>query len=480
MVARGTELRMCSVTFCRTSNTVPSLGTPSHNNHHLSRHSMSRPSNTVDLFRIESGMLNASDSFHDDEEDSVARIGETLEDRTRLMSDEHHYDKRGECDASSSSSLAERLKQKARKALSSSSSGLPQCTACTIRILASAALLTGILLLVGRPHLSSHPEVDPPRPASVKRPPPRPTLHTLIGDFKTDVKANVQWLLDFAIIGHSKCATTTQQLWLRNHPEIVMHDYEVHSLRQGRPAELVSLLYTLPESSETVQRPKHGYKEPNDIRSPVALHSIRQYWPNTKLILGVRHPVKWFESYYNYNSRRNQTLPPAEEMIGKRLPDHAKFHLHLSQLGKTTLKDARERELLGRPISGSGWTDDTPVPRMRNKVFLYETSQPFDSREGRDVVYREDLAHFLDLTIPLKPIRVRTKQSPNYHYAIDICDSRFQTLRAQLVEDGRIAAEWITDYFLKDPDVTVSSPDHFVELLQSWSRDPCDATAGGS
>ena len=259
-----------------------------------------------------------------------------------------------------------------------------------------------------------------------------------------------------------------------------MHDYEVHSLRQGRPAELVSLLYTLPESSETVQRPKHGYKEPNDIRSPVALHSIRQYWPNTKLILGVRHPVKWFESYYNYNSRRNQTLPPAEEMIGKRLPDHAKFHLHLSQLGKTTLKDARERELLGRPISGSGWTDDTPVPRMRNKVFLYETSQPFDSREGRDVVYREDLAHFLDLTIPLKPIRVRTKQSPNYHYAIDICDSRFQTLRAQLVEDGRIAAEWITDYFLKDPDVTVSSPDHFVELLQSWSRDPCDATAGGS
>jgi hypothetical protein len=303
---------------------------------------------------------------------------------------------------------------------------------------------------------------------------PVPDLHTLIGDFEASVRGNVSWLMDFAIIGHSKCATTAQQNWLRQHPEILMHDREIHSLKNGRPAEMVSLLYALPVArgpGQLLQR--RGYKAPNDIRSPEALQSLRTYWPDVRLVIGVRHPVKWFESFYNYNTRQvdrgkngSHHFGPADVM---NIPDHAQFHLHLSQLGKTNVLDPGEQELLGPRVS------EQPAA-MRNKVFLYEVSQPFDSREGRDGQYRRDLQQFLGLSAPLQPIAVRDRRGSNYHYAIDICERKYKYLRHRLIEDGRIAAEWIVRYFLPHPDVTVSSPDHFRETLQSWSIDPCTST----
>lgn len=124
----------------------------------------------------------------------------------------------------------------------------------------------------------------------------RPPLHKLIGDFQKNITGDVQSLMDFAIIGHSKCATTAHLRWIRDHPQVTMYNKEVHSLRYGRPAEMASLMYAMPAGDY-----KRGYKAPNDIRTPSALDSLRTYWPRTKLVIGVRHPVKWFESYYNYN-----------------------------------------------------------------------------------------------------------------------------------------------------------------------------------
>ena len=299
----------------------------------------------------------------------------------------------------------------------------------------------------------------------------RPILEDLIGDNDTDVKTDVQFLLDYAIIGHSKCATSAQQKWLRQHPEILMYDHEVRSLKHSKPAEMVRLMYDLGgwEPNNKTDRPiKRGYKAPNDIRSPALIY-LHQYWPRTKLIVGVRHPVTWFESYYNFNSRQGgHPMGPAENLIGDKLPDHARFHVHLSRLGKTPLADPRERELLGA-------SDNDPPVRMENPVFLYDVSQPFDAREGRDEIYRKDLQEFLDLTAPLPPIKTRSKTSSrNYHYAIDICEEKYRELRAQLVEDGTTAAAWIAEYFLPLADVTVSSPQHFQETLNSWSTDPCD------
>lgn len=121
-----------------------------------------------------------------------------------------------------------------------------------------------------------------------------PQLSSLVNS-NGKIIGDVQFTLDFAIVGHSKTGTTAQMNWLADHPEVQMYHHEVHSLKNGRPEELVELLYELPQGPQY----QRAYKSPNDILSTKAMDAIYQYWPKTKLICGIRHPVKWFESYYN-------------------------------------------------------------------------------------------------------------------------------------------------------------------------------------
>jgi len=251
-----------------------------------------------------------------------------------------------------------------------------------------------------------------------------------------------------------------------------MYNHEIHSLRFGKSAEMVSYMYSLPEGTHY----KRGYKAPNDIRTPVALDLLRRYWPKTALIIGLRHPVKWFQSFYNFNMRQHdgapggKELPPAEMMVGAKLPDHFRYHNHLALLGNTNVTDPEEMKLLG----STGKTVVQPL-MMTNPVFLFEVSQPFDERDGRDEQYRKDLSDFIGLSVPLSPIpKEEGRTSRNYNYAIDICDEKYRSLREELLEVGTNAATWIRSYFMTLPDVMVSSPEHMHELLSSWSVDPCD------
>jgi hypothetical protein len=38
---------------------------------------------------------------------------------------------------------------------------------------------------------------------------------------------------------------------------------------------------------------------PGDITQEHVLDYYRKYFPKTKLIVGVRHPIRWFESLYS-------------------------------------------------------------------------------------------------------------------------------------------------------------------------------------
>jgi len=106
----------------------------------------------------------------------------------------------------------------------------------------------------------------------------RPPFSDLIGDNNTNITGDVQFLLDFAIIGHAKTGTSALLNWLCSHEEVQMHYGEKHSLKNNKPAELVSLLYDLPPG-------KRGYKAPNDIRRQALLNALHSYWPYTKLSL---------------------------------------------------------------------------------------------------------------------------------------------------------------------------------------------------
>jgi hypothetical protein len=298
----------------------------------------------------------------------------------------------------------------------------------------------------------------------------RPPLHTLISDFKKDITGDVEFLLDFAIVGHPKTATSFTMDWLVSQDEIQMISHEINSLRMDKPAELVSQLYTLPAGNTY----KRGYKNPRDLFSIEALDSIAQYWPDCKLVVGLRHPVSWFESFYNFRVRRGFTMPPADSYIGK-CPENShgvcteegNFHLHLNLLGKTN-RTAEEMKLL-KPLPSVAPT----LAPLHNQVFLYELSQLGDEDEARACKYRRDLGSFLGLKHELSPIAL-DHESRNYHYDIDICEDRYRPLRLALMDIAKPASEWIRTYFLQSPEVVVSSPEFFNDLLLEWMEDPCD------
>lgn len=130
----------------------------------------------------------------------------------------------------------------------------------------------------------------------------RPKLGTMI----VQIIGDVDWLMDFAIIGFAKTGTTMLTRWLAEQPEIAMHPKEVHFLTTGQPAEMARHLYRLQPAKVTAKR---GYKAPRDVADPNVLDLLDQYWPQAKLIVGLRHPVEWFQSLYNFKLRANITMP---------------------------------------------------------------------------------------------------------------------------------------------------------------------------
>jgi hypothetical protein len=289
--------------------------------------------------------------------------------------------------------------------------------------------------------------------------------NTIIGD--------VQHLLDFAIIAHPKCMTSSMMLWFHQHEEMRIADYEVRFMKNDQPGELVKMLYNYSDGIK-------GYKAPRDLHRLNVLSYFRTHWPTTKLIVGIRHPVLWFQSFYNFKRKGGFDLPPAETMAKDTayFVGRITYHFNLALLGKTPLSSRDELSLLGpefQKVAGL-------VPKMENKIFLYDISQPADKNETRKLLFRKDLSDFLGLKKPLDtdPPRENTQEdgledSPEDYEEIDICDQKYKKLRAKLMEISIPASKWIREYFMDHPDVTISSPDRFRQVLETWSEDPCNS-----
>jgi hypothetical protein len=280
-----------------------------------------------------------------------------------------------------------------------------------------------------------------------------PMLETLVGSMQCKIIGDVQPLLDFAIIAHPKTATSNMQHWFRLHPEIQMHEFENHALAKGKPAELVANLYDL-KPGWTYKR---GYKAPRDLIIRGSLLAIATYWPKTKLIVGIRHPVLWFESFYNFRVHNGYNMPPPETLIGKLkrgmvgvATDESKFHLHLDNLGKTS-HSPEELKFLS-------WGNERKsiLPRMKNPVFLYEVNQLRDANETRAAIFSSDMRRYLGLENDFQPIL--TKRGPKYIKTIEICEPKHKVLRQELMKNANESSTWIRKYFLQNSEVTVSSP----------------------
>jgi hypothetical protein len=108
-----------------------------------------------------------------------------------------------------------------------------------------------------------------------------------------NITADISDLLQFAIIGFGKCASTTMRDWLNTHPRLqCYYPHEVLDLMQHDVRQLLSRLYSMPPGANFLR----GFKSPVDLSIRHVMEYYGKYFYKTKLIVGLRHPVHWFES----------------------------------------------------------------------------------------------------------------------------------------------------------------------------------------
>ena len=183
-------------------------------------------------------------------------------------------------------------------------------------------------------------------------------------------------------------------------------------------------------------------------------------------------------------------MPPAETLIGRCLKgwnnvctNRANSHVFLSNLGKTNITtNMEEMDYVDVQMR----TAIDPIQTNRN-VFLYEVSQLSDKDTKRSLQFQQDLQHFLHLKQPIPPLiwyrpgqnRITTDNTNNTTHVsrsntIDICDGRYNAIRAILLHHSKQASRWIRKYFIHAEGVVVSSKSYFENsVLQRWEIDPC-------
>lgn len=228
---------------------------------------------------------------------------------------------------------------------------------------------------------------------------------------------------------------------------------------------------------------------------------LHKHFPDAKIIVTVRHPLLWFESYYNYRLEQNELMllkGTPNELIGELTCRGCKmhfilstakgrFHRYLARLHKTPLSDPDELQWLGSPHG----QEKPPLENMikiNNPVFFMEMSQLGDSNETRSKQLRRDLQKFLGLKtefhgneIPkIRPSRAIIQKYPQNFTRVNLCEDEYLPVRTELMQTSRNASIWFRKYFLQSNEVFVSSREYLVEILEGWMEDPCQQRAAKS
>lgn len=128
---------------------------------------------------------------------------------------------------------------------------------------------------------------------------PRPPLESIVQGWS--ISGDASWLLQFSIVGFPKCGTSTLMHHLRAHPQVNIYPDERCELGANQHARLIEDLYRDFPASNSTHSFIRGIKCPADLENTqLAMPNYKKVFPKTKMLVGVRHPVLWFESFYNF------------------------------------------------------------------------------------------------------------------------------------------------------------------------------------
>jgi hypothetical protein len=286
-------------------------------------------------------------------------------------------------------------------------------------------------------------------------------------------------ILDFVIAGFPKCGTTTLEANLGYYAPMPVADVCV------KAHQAVYYAYNNWPQKYGEEKILRGTKCPAYIYN---MKEFSRYLPRAKTIIGIRHPVLWFQSFWNMlagNDRRygtmspyNKTKPCTKERkcdngcLGSQLlcMYRAEFHVALASYGKTPLTDQERQYLAPSRYYGGA---NIPNDQVRNPIFLYEQT------ELKQEYVWKDLANYLGIP-EVKHDRYVSSHGQNATpNRLDICLPEYDDFRKLMMPIAHEMSIWFCDYFIKvaedpsRPDVVVSRPDRFCQLVRNYTKDPC-------
>ena len=200
----------------------------------------------------------------------------------------------------------------------------------------------------------------------------KPPLTDLIQGW--NITRNVTWLLDFAVVGFPKTGTSSLMTYLQSKQDsIFIFGDERCDLGWNQHVVLLQDLY-----KHYQPHLRMGIKCPNNLEVDLAMKNFNAFFPKTKFIVGLRHPVLWLESLYNHRVNNYYEMPPAQKVVGK---------CRRFNQGVCTVRTNFSKHM-------------SQIEPFR-KVFLYEVSQLKPDDLERSRLFRQDLSDFLELSTPL-------------------------------------------------------------------------------
>lgn len=353
------------------------------------------------------------------------------------------------------------------------------------------------------------------------------------GITKEEEEQQEEQVIDFTVAAFAKCSTTFLLRYVLNVPQVYLgwpdqwpnNDdpkelLEIHELESNQLQTFIDRykvtnkkrMYSDQNNQNKLQhyhriykgkKVVNGFKAPGLVTHTNGVRNLFKVAPKVNFIIATRHPVLYFQSFWNFRARSKNTgplLPPPHKLIGaceKCKPEvedcslvtlnsfnvctnNANFHHFLARLLFTPMNTTEELDLLGTGVRHSSYP-------FTGNMFIMESSQIADDDPNRLQLFRNDLERFLgvehnvlpDIALGEKQNAVstssKTKMKELGIRQMNICSEEFRPLRDILLQNGASASEWIKDYLLQSPRVVVSSKDFFLESIAKWKLDPCDA-----
>lgn len=213
----------------------------------------------------------------------------------------------------------------------------------------------------------------------------------------------------------------------------------------------------------------NAFKSSQLLCSDNGLDNFAQYFPETNLVVTVRHPVLYFQSQYNFFYRQveNDGDLPKPSLFQGCQSSH--FHRWLSRLSLTPSDSQEESDLLLQHKLSYH-------PNWKGKLFMMQYEQLVDANSTRRNIMEREYENFIGVPSLSFDSTLSSSKMGTRRKLIDICHTKHTAFRYKIIKDAEKAALWIKNYLLESEKVVVPNKYHFLKILDGWSIDPCIQT----